>query len=770
MLHASIKASPVQTRSVDLPVRIRPNEKRAEGEQRADALWRTAPWLAGLSVACALIVFWALRSSISPVVLFGWTGLVITANWVILRARRRAVGFQVGRLGQSAYWAAAEAAMIAGLWGSLAAFAFEGQPAPTQLLLAGALATMMAGAFLLAMVPLAATLWAGILAGALIFAGHEAGTEPLALLVLMLGGYLGMILIGCLTIEALLARQISALGEAIAGRDTIGLLLKEYEERGVGWLWQIDANNLLTYVSPRICGLLGRSTHQLLGQSLPIVLGCDSRLGGALASREAFESLDVEIEALGARRVILLSGSPVIAADGSFHGFRGVGSDVTEVRKSQERLTHMASIDVLTGLPNRQRMRELFGAAITTAQQSRCPCAILFLDLDGFKPVNDSFGHRIGDAVLRSVADRLAQQVGRSGQVGRLGGDEFAIVVNDGQSRNAIEDLGHQLIAAVAQPYLIEGLEIRIGLSIGCAFAPHDGNSVDELLVKADLALYNAKSQGRGIFCHFDAKMQRDAEDRVKLEQDLRHALKRDQFQLYYQPIVSASTQAVIGFEALLRWNDPKRGMVPPNIFIPVAEETGLIADIGEWVIRTACQDAMMWPEDIFVSVNVSPRQLVLPALPNAVNEALARTRLQPNRLELEVTESVFMSDADGSLDVLRRVRTLGVGIALDDFGTGYSSLGYLNKTIFHTLKIDGSFVRDAAHRSETVAIIRAIVALANSFRMTITAEGVETREDFERMQELGCHKIQGYLFGRPMQHAETLALVGTRWDRKQAG
>jgi diguanylate cyclase (GGDEF)-like protein len=430
----------------------------------------------------------------------------------------------------------------------------------------------------------------------------------------------------------------------------------------------------------------------------------------------------------------------------------------------------MASIDVLTGLPNRQRMRELFGAAITTAQQSRCPCAILFLDLDGFKPVNDSFGHRIGDAVLRSVADRLAQQVGRSGQVGRLGGDEFAIVVNDGQSRNAIEDLGHQLIAAVAQPYLIEGLEIRIGLSIGCAFAPHDGNSVDELLVKADLALYNAKSQGRGIFCHFDAKMQRDAEDRVKLEQDLRHALKRDQFQLYYQPIVSASTQAVIGFEALLRWNDPKRGMVPPNIFIPVAEETGLIADIGEWVIRTACQDAMMWPEDIFVSVNVSPRQLVLPALPNAVNEALARTRLQPNRLELEVTESVFMSDADGSLDVLRRVRTLGVGIALDDFGTGYSSLGYLNKTIFHTLKIDGSFVRDAAHRSETVAIIRAIVALANSFRMTITAEGVETREDFERMQELGCHKIQGYLFGRPMPHAETLALVGTRWDRKQAG
>ena len=264
--------------------------------------------------------------------------------------------------------------------------------------------------------------------------------------------------------------------------------------------------------------------------------------------------------------------------------------------------------------------------------------------------------------------------------------------------------------------------------------------------------------------------MQRAVEDRLKLEQDLRQALKRDQFVLYYQPIVSAQTQAVVGFEALLRWQHPKLGLVPPNLFIPIAEETGLIAEIGEWVIKTACRDAATWPDDISVSVNISPRQLVIPALPNAVSEALVRSHLPPNRLELEVTESIFMSDTDCSLDVLRRVRGLGVGIALDDFGTGYSSLGYLNKTIFHTLKIDGSFVRDAAVRSETVAIIRAIVALANGFRMTITAEGIETAEDFERMREFGCHKLQGYLFGRPMPHADTLTLVGTKWDRKRAG
>jgi predicted signal transduction protein with EAL and GGDEF domain len=349
--------------------------------------------------------------------------------------------------------------------------------------------------------------------------------------------------------------------------------------------------------------------------------------------------------------------------------------------------------------------------------------------------------------------------------VGRIGGDEFAVVLGAGPSREEVEKLGQRLIRAVAVPYPFEGTEIRIGLSIGCAFAPVDGTSVNELLLKADLALYQAKSMGRGIFLHFDARMQRAAEERVKLEQDLRQALGRNQFQVYYQPIVSAQTQKVIGFEALLRWNHPTRGSVPPSDFVPIAEETGLIAEIGEWVLRTACRDAAQWPDHVSVSVNLSPRQLVIPALPNAVTEALAASRIQPGRLELEVTESVFMSDSDGSLDTLRRVRSLGIGISLDDFGTGYSSLGYLNKTIFHTLKIDGSFVRDAARKSETVSIIRAIVALADSFRMTITAEGVETPADFERMQALGCHKIQGYLFGRPVPFAETLRLVGASWD-----
>jgi diguanylate cyclase (GGDEF)-like protein len=743
---------------------------RAGEEHRTEALWRTAPWLAGLSVVCALAMFWVLRGSVAAIPLLAWTALLIAANWVMLRARRRAAGYGVGAIAGSGYWAVAEAAVIAGLWCALAGFALDGQPAGTQMLLAGALGTMMAGAFLLVMVPLAATVWAGMLAAAMVFVGHHAGAEPLAPLMLLLGGYLCVILIACLTVESLLARQFIVVGEERAIRETIGLLLKEYEEQGVGWLWQIDANNQLTYVSPRICTLLGRSTRQLIGQSLPVALGMDGKLGAALVTQQAFTGLELEVETPAGPRIISLSATPILSKGSVFEGYRGVGCDITEARRSQERLTHMASMDVLTGLPNRQRMRDLLEEGIAAAERTHCACAILFLDLDGFKPVNDSFGHRIGDAVLRGVADRLAKVVGTAGKVGRLGGDEFAVVVNDGQSRKGVEDLAKRLITAIAEPYLFEALEIRIGLSIGCAFAPVDGNMVDDLLVKADLALYQAKSQGRGTFVPFDTQMQRAVEDRARLEQDLRQALKREQLIVYYQPIVSAATQAVVGFEALLRWQHPQLGFIPPNVFIPVAEETGLIADIGEWVMKTACRDAAMWPDDIFVSVNVSPRQLVIPALPNIVSEALVRSHLAPNRLEIEVTESVFMSDSDGSLDVLRRVRGLGVGIALDDFGTGYSSLGYLNKTIFHTLKIDGSFVRDAAVRSETVAIIRAIVALANGFRMTITAEGVETREDFERMREFGCHKIQGYLFGRPMPHADTLTLVGTRGNRRLAG
>jgi predicted signal transduction protein with EAL and GGDEF domain len=352
------------------------------------------------------------------------------------------------------------------------------------------------------------------------------------------------------------------------------------------------------------------------------------------------------------------------------------------------------------------------------------------------------------------------QEVGSCGQVGRMGGDEFAIVIRDATSRDLVESLAARVIEAVAQPFMIDSAEIRIGVSIGCAFGPADGQSVDDLIQRADLALYQAKAKGRGTCCFFDAKMQNEAEDRLKIEHDLKAAIGTGQFRLLYQPLIHAADQSLVGFEALVRWHHPTRGIVSPAAFIPLAEETGTIVELGEWVIEEACRAAACWPEHISVAVNVSAKQLLVPSLPNMIADCLSRHRLSSNRLELEVTESIFLTDSEQALDVLKRLRALGLGIALDDFGTGYSSLGYLNKAVFHKLKIDGSFVRDAAQNRETVAIIQSIVQLARSFRMTVTAEGVETADDFTRMRELGCQQIQGYLFGRPMDFERANELI----------
>src|SRR5918996_1659675 len=478
----------------------------------------------------------------------------------------------------------------------------------------------------------------------------------------------------------------------------------------------------------------------------------------------------MELKTRRGTRWISLAGDPIIDMGGQFRASGGVGPDTPGARRTQERLTNLANMDVLSGLPNRGRVRQLLGEALSGSSGGESPCAIMFLDLDGFKPVNDTFGHPKGDAVLKSVSQRLVQGIGPFGHVGRMGGDEFAIVIKDAQSRRMVETLAERVIAAIAEPYHIDKAEIRIGVSIGCAFGPVDGQSVDDLIQKADLALYQAKAKGRGTCCFFNADMANEAEDRLRMEQDLKAGIQAGQFRLLYQPLISASDQSLQGFEALIRWHHPTRGVVPPNQFITLAEESGLIMELGDWVIEEACKAASCWPEHISVAVNISAKQLIFPALPNTVNESIRRHRLQANRLELEVTESVFMGDSQNALDVLKRLRALGVGIALDDFGTGYSSLGYLNKAVFHKLKIDGSFVRESADNKETVAIIQSIVQLAKSFRMSVTAEGVETAEDFERMRDLGCDTIQGYLFGKPLAYDRANQMVVGFGAKRMAG
>jgi diguanylate cyclase (GGDEF)-like protein/PAS domain S-box-containing protein len=730
------------------------------GQAQARALF--APFFAATAIATAFLVAWALYAHTRIELIGGWLALVATANF--LHGRRivheGSAADSRSAEGRSPARAVAEAVGLGMLWSSLPTWAFAAQPHEAQVVVVAAMAAMIIAAVALASVPAAAYAWIATLTAALCGAywlGSGLLDPTMGATIVVIAG---VAILGMARLTRWTYDLLQTIAKVRTQAESVRLLLKEYEHRGVGWLWQVDAENRVVYISSRMTSLLGRSASQLIGHSLPATLGGNSALGRTLLARQPFANLEMELKTRRGARWISLAGDPIIDMAGQFQGFRGVGSDITEVRRTQERLTNLANMDVLSGLPNRGRVRQLLGEALSGAQSGNVPCAIMFLDLDGFKPVNDTFGHPKGDAVLKSVSQRLVKEAGEVGHVGRMGGDEFAIVIRDGQSRKKVDDLARRIIAAVAEPYHIDKAEIRIGVSIGCAFGPIDGQSVDDLIQKADLALYQAKAQGRGTCCYFSADMQNEAEDRLRLEQDLRQAISLKQFRLDYQPLINAADQSLMGFEALIRWHHPTRGMVSPIEFITLAEETGLIMDLGDWVIEEACRAASVWPDYISVALNLSARQLILPALPNTVSEALAKHKLKANRLELEVTESVFLGDSEGSLDVLKRLRALGVGIALDDFGTGYSSLGYLNKAVFHKLKIDGSFVREAAHNRETVAIIQSIVQLAKSFRMTVTAEGVETADDFTRMRDLGCHQIQGYLFGRPMSFERATDLI----------
>ena len=387
-------------------------------------------------------------------------------------------------------------------------------------------------------------------------------------------------------------------------------------------------------------------------------------------------------------------------------------------------------------------------------------CALLFIDLDRFKAVNDTLGHGAGDRLLRETAGRLRDAIGGGATIARLGGDEFAVMLPDASARRA-ETIARAIVARLAQPFDLDGHAASIGASVGFALGPDDGASVDKLLKNADLALYEVKSNGRGAACRFVPAIAQKADERRALETDLAVALERGELALAFQPVVEASDEHIVGFEALLRWRHPVLGNIPPDKFIPVAEATGLIVPIGAWVIETACAWAARWPAHVRIAVNLSPVQIDDPQLIETVQRALRVNGLDPGRLELEITESLFLNEKPATIATLAALRGLGVAFALDDFGTGYSSLGYLQKAAFSRIKIDRSFVSRALQPgSEAGAIIQAIVTLAHSLDMTTTAEGTETRAEFEFCRKIGCEQVQGYLFGRPMPPEEATALV----------
>jgi diguanylate cyclase (GGDEF)-like protein len=449
-------------------------------------------------------------------------------------------------------------------------------------------------------------------------------------------------------------------------------------------------------------------------------------------------------------------------------GWLATHEDITERQRAEERIAHMARHDALTDLPNRALLRERLEYELKRVKRGDC-LAVLCLDLDHFKSVNDTLGHPIGDELLKVVSERLRKCTREHDTIARLGGDEFAIIMTAMQQPSDAAALSRRIRDAITKPYDLDGHQIVADISIGISVAPVDATEPDQLLKNADMALYGAKADGRGAYRFFEPEMDARMQQRRELEMDLRKALANGEFQLYYQPLVDLQSNDITGFEALLRWHHPVRGLISPASFIPIAEETGLIIPLGEWVLRRACEETAAWPGDVKVAVNLSPAQLKSRNLVQVVMSALAESGMAATRLQLEITESVLMQNTFATLATLHQLRALGVQIAMDDFGTGYSSLSYLRSFPFDKIKIDRSFVEDLSNGAEPLAIVRAIASLAKSLSMISTAEGVETQQQFEKLQSVGCTEMQGYIFSQARPAEEIVKLFLQRGEKATA-
>ncbi|MDF8332064.1 EAL domain-containing protein [Novosphingobium cyanobacteriorum] len=566
-------------------------------------------------------------------------------------------------------------------------------------------------------------------------------------------------------------------GDRAAVLDTseAAALARAYEAIGLGCFWTTDADGRVTYMSPSAQAALGGDDGAVGRPLLDLFLRPDGEgertLPFVMARKGRFERVLVRSERDGKTRWWSLAGEPRQAGRG-FTGFLGHCEDVTEERLSAEESSHQALHDPLTGLLNRRHMSQLLDKTLTGFAVQQRSCAIMLIDLDRFKQVNDTMGHAAGDALLKQVADRMVRVIGDKERVSRLGGDEFQIILPDEDDRGVLGDIATALITSISQPYTIEGSRCMIGASVGVAISPYDGDDKDSLVRNADLALYAAKGGGRGRFRFFAPDLLKAAEDRRLLEEDLHDALEKGEIEVHYQPVVKAQTNVVTGVEALVRWNHPEHGMISPARFIPIAEESNLIKVIGEWVLRQACADAAAWPGNLRVAVNVSPVQFADESFPAIVASALASTGLDPDRLELEITEGVFLQEGCTTDARFNALKGLGVRLALDDFGTGYSSLAYLKTAPFDKIKIDQSFVRGATGAdSRNRAIIAAIVALADALGMDTTAEGIESFDQFELMKQLKVTLVQGFIYSRPIPNAAFVDNIANgEWVIEPAG
>lgn len=551
--------------------------------------------------------------------------------------------------------------------------------------------------------------------------------------------------------------------------DTICLLLNQYDNEGSDWLYEIDAELRIRNPSQRFYDACGLTPHQLEGMPLLRLIrdGGAGELNDSLRQNQPFRRIEVPVMVGGEERWWSINGRPVDRPDGSANGWRGFIADITAAKQAEAQVAFMAHYDNVTQLPN----RTLFNATLErafTRLMDKDVIGLLYVDLDHFKAINDTYGHALGDRVLCEVSRRLEEVVRPRDMVARLGGDEFVILMPDLDATESGLKVAHRVLETIGASIEIDGHLLPIGASIGVAFAPHDACCGDELLRAADLAMYDVKSRGRRGISVFDPDMQTQMAERRQLELDLRAAIARQELELHYQPLLDLQTGETAGFEALLRWNHATRGSISPDVFIPIAEDTGVVVEIGEWVIRTALREAATWPEHLTVAVNMSPAQVRDGNILSVVINALAAARVTPDRLELEITENLLMQESEEILSTLHKLRDLGVKIALDDFGTGYSSLNYLRSFPFDKIKIDRCFVSELATREDCQAIVRSVIGLANELNMTTTAEGVEFGNQLDALRKDGCDQVQGFLFSKAVPAGE-LSFAKTKAGRKRA-
>lgn len=724
-----------------------------------NAIVRHTPYMMAANFGNGLLIFWAFSSTLPWGLILWWAALTFVSGLAAQRWWRRRGNPPIMASPRALRRATLHAGVLATIWAVLPLAWFSHADTPQQLLIAVLLAGMMsAGGFVLSSLPWASLTYVTIYAVAAQITLWLSGEPTFATVSALLCVYAPMVAIGSLFSWRKATALLRSQAEAVRQERMVAMLLEDFEQNAGDALWETDAEGRLTHVSARLSEILGVPETKLRSKLLADLMadwsldGAES-LRAALATGRPFRELQLSLSLDGAIRHVALNAKPLMSASGDKPGWRGVLTDVTEKVTGLQMLKQLAHEDSLTGLANRFTFRDSLTAAI--AQQRKA--SLFIIDLDHFKTINDTLGHAAGDALLQAVALRLSKNAKPGDVVARLGGDEFAVLSFSAADPESAAALAQRVIADLTSPVDVKGRQLRVGASIGIAFCPEEAANVETLLIRADTALYAAKGAGRGRFVVFTPTLGDQSRRRGLLETGLRRAVELKQLALHWQPKIDIADWRVIGAEGLLRWNHPELGEIGPEEFIPIAEQCGLIEQLGDWALRAACAAASSELSHLVVSVNVSPLQLRDGRFVDRVSDALTEFQLDPARLELEITESAYMDDAEGALVQMHALRALGVRIGLDDFGTGYSSLAYLRRFPFDSLKIDRSFIHEALEGPDVRAIIEMIAKLSSTLGMKTVCEGVETAAQLATLTKAGCQEIQGYLVSTPLPLADFL-------------